>query len=130
MKRLLFVYGTLMQGQPLEGYLAALSPRPARTKGHLFRLPAGYPALAPHESGDWVQGELVSLPSLARLTVLDMVEGVDKGLFSRRKIPVDFQGQSHHVWAYVMTRSKIEAIGGRPIPSGDWRKVSFSSPLH
>jgi gamma-glutamylcyclotransferase (GGCT)/AIG2-like uncharacterized protein YtfP len=130
MKRLLFVYGTLMQGQALEGYLSALDPRPARTRGRLFRLPAGYPALVPDASNDWVQGELFSLPSLARLTVLDMVEGVDNGLFSRRKISVDLQGQNHHVWAYVMTPTKVKAIGGKPIPSGDWRQVSYASPLH
>lgn len=128
MNQFLFVYGTLMQGQSLEGYLAGLSSRPARTQGQLFRLPAGYPALAESNKDDWVHGELVSLPSMSRLTVLDMVEGVNKGLFFRKKIPVQLTNQKLHAWAYVMSLRKIESLGGQPIHSGDWCKVSYASP--
>jgi gamma-glutamylcyclotransferase (GGCT)/AIG2-like uncharacterized protein YtfP len=128
MNQFLFIYGTLMQGQSLEGYLAGLSPRPARVQGQLFRLPAGYPALVQNNQDNWVHGELVSLPTMSRLTVLYMIEGVNKGLFSRKKIPVHLSSQTLHAWAYVMSLQKIESMRGQPLPSGDWRKVSFASP--
>jgi gamma-glutamylcyclotransferase (GGCT)/AIG2-like uncharacterized protein YtfP len=120
----LFVYGSLLQGEELDGYLAGLSPRPARTRGRLYRLPAGYPSLVPTTEDLWVKGELVSLDSMARLRVLDVVEGVGRGLYTREKIPIALQGQTLQAWAYVMRGPQIEAIGGRPIPSGDWRVVS------
>ena len=113
-----------MQGEELNGYLAGLSPRPAKTRGVLYRLPAGYPSLVPSHTDAWVQGELVSLASMARFQVLDMVEGVGRGLYKREKISIEIEGKSLQAWAYVMNDAQVKALGGRPIPSGDWRVVS------
>jgi len=123
-KRPLFVYGSLMQGEELDGYLAGLTPRPAKTRGQLFRLPAGYPTLVPSANSEWVKGELVSLSSMARFRVLDMVEGVGRGLYRREKISIELEGKCLQAWAYVMSAEQVKALGGRPIPSGDWRVVS------
>ena len=113
-----------MQGGALAGYLSGLQARPARTRGKLFQLPAGYPGLVPHAEGAWVKGELVSVNSMARFTVLDMVEGVDKGLYERIKIPVEIEGQEIQAWAYVMSEKQVKQLGGTPIRSGAWRVVS------
>ena len=115
-----------MKGEPLHGYLAGLETREVRTRGTLFRLPAGYPALVPDEGDGWALGELVSLPSMSKFIVLDMVEGVDRGLYSRRKIQVDWQGQNLNAWAYVMTLKQVEESAGTRIPSGNWKKVPRS----
>lgn len=116
-----------MQGEALAGYLSGLQARPARTRGMLFRLPAGYPGLVPTHEGSWVKGELVSVNSMARFTVLDMIEGVDKGLYERAKIPVEIEGQRIQAWAYVMTQKQVKKLGGVPIRSGNWRIVSAAS---
>jgi len=116
-----------MQGETLQGYLAGLQARPARTRGTLFRLPAGYPGLVPNPESSWVKGELVSLTSMARFTVLDMVEGVDRGLYERIKIPVEIGGQNIQAWAYVMNPKQVKKRGGIVIRSGDWRIVSAAS---
>ena len=123
MKRPLFVYGSLMSGEELNGYLAGLPYQPARTKGHLFRLPAGYHVLHTDPEGEWVQGELVSLQNMARFTVLDLIEGVDRGLYRRVQIPVETAHQRIMAWAYTMDGLAIQNRNGVPIPSGDWRRV-------
>ena len=127
MKIPLFVYGSLMKGEPLHGYLAGLEAREVRTQGRLFRLPAGYPALVPGKGDGWATGELVSLPSMSKFIVLDMVEGVDRGLYSRQKIQVEWQGQNLNAWAYVMTLKQVNESNGTRIPSGNWRKVPRST---
>ncbi len=124
MKRPLFVYGSLMRGEELEGYLADSKAQAARTRGQLFRLPAGYPALVPEPDGEWVKGELVSLKNMARLQVLDLVEGVDRGLYKRLQIEVETESQKLRAWAYVMSAKQVRALHGRAISSGDWKTVS------
>ena len=112
-----------MEGEPLHGYLSGLTSRPARTRGALYRLPAGYPALVPENGDRWSLGELVSLPSMGKFSVLDLVEGVNRGLYSREKIPVEWEGQILYAWAYVMSPKQVSELDGLLIPSGDWRKV-------
>ena len=119
----LFVYGSLMEGEELHGYLSGLTSRPARTRGSLFRLPAGYPALVQQPGNQWAKGELFTLQSMARFSVLDLLEGVNRGLYERKKIPVEWQGQTLQAWAYVMNAKQVADFGGKIIPSGDWRNV-------
>ena len=119
-----------MEGEPLHGYLAGLTARPARTRGALYRLPAGYPALVPDAGDGWSLGELVSLPSMSKFSVLDLVEGVNRGLYAREKIPVEWEGQILHAWAYVMSPDQISELDGLLIPSGDWRKVPRPNRLN
>ena len=82
-----FVYGTLMPGQPrwavLEPYAAGWEPATAR--GRLWDTGRGYPAVRFDGEGDPVPGVLVALvPELAEeaVTTLDRVEG--EGVLYRR----------------------------------------------
>ena len=128
MKRPLFVYGSLMSGEELNGYLAGLPCQPARTRGQLFRMPAGYPALHCCNEGGWVKGELLSLQNMARFTVLDLIEGVDRGLYKRVQIPIETETQKLMAWAYTMDALAIRKRQGVLIPTGDWRTVPRSRP--
>lgn len=113
----LFVYGTLKTGGGQEAMLGDVSRVAATTRGTLWDLPAGYPALGPGAAE--VHGELVELPHPSALSVLDRFEGVDEGLYERVMIDVVSKGQTERAWAYVMERPR--ARGGRRIPGGRWR---------
>ncbi len=124
----LFVYGSLLLGQRSDGYLGGLERWPARVQGALYRLPAGYPALVVHRSvipgASWVQGELVALEHARRLTVLDLYEGVGRGLFRRELHQVQSGQRSVHAWVYTMSAGAVQAARGTVLRGGDWRRVS------
>ena len=110
----LFVYGTLMSGEAQAGLLGDASRAQAHTRGTLWDLPAGYPALS--HGDDRVEGELVVLPIPGMLAVLDRYEGVDDGLYERVLIDVMVELRRHRAWAYVMTDPRLS--GGRRVPGG------------
>jgi len=116
----LFVYGTLQRGQPQGALLAPCRRVPASTRGVLWGLPAGYPALVP-EGSEPVHGELVEPVDERLLGLLDHYEGVAEGLYRRVEIEVDVGLRRHVAWAYVMDHP--EDRGGRRIPDGRWRGV-------
>ncbi len=124
----LFVYGTLLLGQESDGYLTGLERWPARIQGTLYRLPAGYPALVARKGGlpggGWVQGEIVALERGGILKVLDLFEGVDRGLFRRELNQVQTGHRMVHAWVYSMDESQVRALKGRQVNGGDWRRVS------
>jgi gamma-glutamylcyclotransferase (GGCT)/AIG2-like uncharacterized protein YtfP len=124
----LFVYGSLLLGQESDGYLGGLERWPARIQGALYRLPAGYPALVVRKgivpSADWVVGEVVALDHPGRLKVLDMFEGMGRGLFQRGLHQIQSGQRRVHAWAYTMTAQQVRALKGRPLKGGDWRRVS------
>jgi len=126
----LFVYGTLLSGEENAGWLGGLSRQHARVKGSLYRLPAGYPVLVqggPAEGGsEWVEGELV-MDVGERLSILDRVEGVDRGLFQRIELPVVVGGRTVKAWGYVMEAGQVRARLGVLLKDGSWRKVSVGS---
>lgn len=116
----LFVYGTLLADSPQGALLGGLERRAAYAHGHLYAMPAGYPALVP--GGDAaVWGELVAAPPDALLAVLDAYEGVHEGLYRRDVIDVISAGRTIRAWAYVMDRP--EDRGGRRVASGRWKAV-------
>ena len=94
---------------------------PATTRGALFHLVAGYPALDPTGVGT-VFGEWVDPVSDAQLSVLDLYEGVPEGLFQRVLVEVHAEGLMFEAWAWVMRDAA--GRGGVPVPSGRWRSVS------
>ncbi len=120
----LFVYGTLCSGEDNGGLLAGLPMEEARVRGHLFRLPAGYPALVADSAGSWVRGELVTLDGEVRLGVLDHLEGVGQDLFQRVSVPVIVEGRTVVAWAYVMDRAQVRERTGVWVEHGDWRRLS------
>jgi len=116
----LFVYGSLMVGQPSAHLLAgaAFIGPAATTAGYtLLALPPGYPGLRPGGATS-VRGELFTVgPAL--LERLDAFEG-HPDLFGR--------GQVHLVGgatavAYLMSPATAETYRLAPVvPHGDWRR--------
>jgi len=111
-----FVYGTLMEGQSQEGLLSGLERTAATTRGSLWDLPAGYPALA--SGHDVVHGELVAGVEPRRLVLLDAYEGVDEGLYKRVEIEVQVGLRAEAAWAWLMDDPRSR--GGRRLRSGRW----------
>lgn len=117
--RPLFVYGTLRS----DGAMAHLVPErrrgPARVRGRLFRMPAGYPALAADPRAGWVHGEWIDPVPEEVLDLLDVYEGVPEGLYQRVVLPVEGRRAGFDAWAWVMERP--DRRGGVAIPEGRWR---------
>ena len=114
--RELFVYGTLMRGEPghrlMRGARLVASARtPAR-----FDLVdmGGYPALV-EGGGTSVAGELYAV-DLGLFDTLDAYEDVHDSLYERADILV----AGRRVQAYLLPRSR--ATARQRIRSGDWRQ--------
>lgn len=114
----LFVYGTLMAGEPNAHHLEGVPRRPGRVTARLHDCGA-YPAAC---LGDGeVQGELVALP-LERLAGMDALEGsapggAPGGMYRRSVLPVRHAGGATRAYIYLMD----DAGRFPPIASGDWR---------
>ncbi len=120
----LFVYGSLLGGEPNCSFLAGMKAVEGRARGSLYRLPAGYPALVPGAGDAWVQGELVTITDPVRLRVLDGLEGVGQGFYRRERLAVSTRGRMVEAWAYVMDGAAVRQRGGVLLRTGDWRRVS------
>jgi len=114
-----FVYGTLRADGSHGGLLARHEHLPARVRGHLYDLPAGYPALVADEAAGWVHGELIRAVDPRLLGLLDHYEGVDEGLYRRVVLRVHLGLRAESAWTWVMDHP--ERRGGRPVASGRWR---------
>jgi gamma-glutamylcyclotransferase (GGCT)/AIG2-like uncharacterized protein YtfP len=116
----LFVYGTLLTGCGAHDLLRYQPQHPGRTRGTLYRMPAGYPALDP--SGTHiVQGCWLDPVPAPLLRLLDQFEGVDQGLYRRAVVRVDAPSASFDAWAWVMDAPSKR--GGIVLPKGRWRRV-------
>jgi gamma-glutamylcyclotransferase (GGCT)/AIG2-like uncharacterized protein YtfP len=122
-----FVYGTLLRGQPAEGYLGGLRRWPGTTRGQLFRTPGNYPALVPADDDREVMGEVVRLDGPARLPVLDLFERVADGLYQRRRIAVQSMGRPGEAWAWVIDARTARLRRYTAMRTGDWRDVASRS---
>jgi gamma-glutamylcyclotransferase (GGCT)/AIG2-like uncharacterized protein YtfP len=117
----LFVYGTL-SSSGAEGALLSHLPRtPARVRGELWALPAGYPALVLSDTASFVHGELVAPPDERTLDLLDLYEGVAEGLYRRRVIDVVVGLKREPAWSYVMDAARART--GTRLPEGRWHGV-------
>jgi gamma-glutamylcyclotransferase (GGCT)/AIG2-like uncharacterized protein YtfP len=114
----LFVYGTLMSGQPNHRWL----PEGARllgggwTRGKLFAV-GSYPAMVAGSLGDTVRGEVYQVADFDRSDQLEGYRPGDKhSHYLRRPVYVTGHGMTQ---AYFYNRSTalLELI-----PSGDWRE--------
>lgn len=131
-----FVYGTLKPGEAYyERYCQphAIAAIPAQVQGRLYRLPQGYPALAPGKS--WVQGILLTLANGTDLSAIDAFEGYDpaqsphQNEYQRLAWPIlsltdQCLGQA---WVYVMADSRVARYGGILIPQGYWSRTLWPS---
>jgi gamma-glutamylaminecyclotransferase len=114
----LFVYGTLMRGESrhrhLSGETFVANVRSA--PGYRLYDAVDYPALVEDPDGPSIVGELW-LVSDAALRQLDDVEGVDEGLYARRRIPLLPPQDDVIAEAYVY----LEPVVGLPEISPSWR---------
>ncbi len=117
----IFVYGTLRRGAENHALVAhARRAEPARARGRIFWLPAGYPALVPGEGegAGAVEGELLEFDGAvldATLRALDAFEGEGE-LYLRREIEVETaSGRRIVAWAYVNDMEMVRAAGARPV---------------
>jgi len=113
----LFVYGAMLRDGAQAAMLGDRRRRPARARGTLYDLPAGYPALT---RGDGeVFGELIEPVDESLLRLIDHYEGVHEGRMVRaiRRVHVD----TTHVQAWMYLMDNPRQYGGRPIASGRWR---------
>lgn len=117
----LFVYGTLMSGEARAGMLGDLRRTRAHIRGRLFHLPAGYPGVV-LDGENRVYGELIDPPDARLLAMLDVVEGVQDGLFRRERVRVTVGLRTEHAWAYVTDADKV--VDGRHLERGRWRSVA------
>lgn len=123
----LFVYGTLMRGEPRHAMLERGSPsaiEPAEIGGALVDL-GEYPALTLGSSHRGVvRGELVRFAALdAIVAELDEEEiflgfGNSASLYRRAIVCVRTASGFERAWTYVLSRSRD---GAPQIASGDWR---------
>ena len=122
----LFVYGTLLQGQPnhhlLSGRIDRISP--GWIEGAELYSLGSYPMLV--EGHGRVVGELVYLPDateayFAILDLLDRLEGVDDedGLYRRVLMQVcTASGEQTPAWVYAGHRESV--LGRKQVEGGDW----------
>jgi gamma-glutamylcyclotransferase (GGCT)/AIG2-like uncharacterized protein YtfP len=132
----IFVYGTLKPGEkyyPIYCQGKVVNAVKVWTKGVLYDLPLGYPAMITGEGK--VQGFLLTFAEESVLVKLDFLEGYNPhnspelNEYQRHKIMVyDFDLKPlEEVWAYLMTLEKVKSLGGVLIPSGWWTgNVNFS----
>ena len=127
-----FVYGTLKPGE--ANYLRYCSSKvefqqKAYTKGMLYDLPFGYPAMTEGENN--VKGVLLTVKDLNILDNLDRLEGyqpqrtTNLNEYFRRLVPVYNLSDRFidKAWAYFMTPAKIERYGGILVRSNWWTGV-------
>ena len=112
----LFVYGPLQAGGPAASLLRGLARAPARVRGKLYRMPAGYPVMA-RSTDHWVEGELLDPPGTLRMGLVDRFEGVAEGCLRRTQMMVECRGRWVHAWAYLADDPR--ARGGQP----GWQKA-------
>jgi gamma-glutamylcyclotransferase (GGCT)/AIG2-like uncharacterized protein YtfP len=114
----LFVYGTLLRGRGAHELLGRRRQLPCTTRGALYHLPAGYPALCPIGDGR-VHGHWLDPVPPALLSLLDHYDGVHEGLYRRAEVQVEAPGATFVAWAWVMDQP--QARGGVLVRSGRWR---------
>jgi gamma-glutamylcyclotransferase (GGCT)/AIG2-like uncharacterized protein YtfP len=120
----LFVYGTLLEGQPAGGLLAGMPRQAARLRGRLWVLPAGYPVLVDAADGIPIAGELVTLPHEGVLRVVDVYEGGPGSIYRREAVEVEVEGQRLAAWVYRAPEAEVRRAGARRARVDDWRRIA------
>ena len=124
-----FVYGTLKPGESnYQRYCAGkvIEEKRAIAQGHLFALPAGYPAMTLGDTP--VQGYLLTFADLDIIHELDGLEGYnphrppEDNLYNRQFIETFNSSEQalETAWVYLMTLDRVRRHGGIFLPSGWW----------
>jgi len=113
-----FVYGTLRQGQPNHWRLRGEFVGRGTVYGEMFSIGNGFPA-AVFNSDGIIRGEVYEVDAEC-MKRLDILEGIDRGLYRKVRIAVHMgNGTFPVVWAYEGCESLIENASGK-VPGGDW----------
>jgi gamma-glutamylcyclotransferase (GGCT)/AIG2-like uncharacterized protein YtfP len=124
-----FVYGTLKPGETnYQHYCGGKvkSATPVYTRGNLYSLPVGYPALT--EGNNKVKGVLLTFGDSAILSSLDSLEGyqperaADLNEYERLLVSIySLEDQNlGKAWAYFMSLAKVKHYQGTILASGWW----------
>jgi gamma-glutamylcyclotransferase (GGCT)/AIG2-like uncharacterized protein YtfP len=122
-----FVYGTLKPGEAnYQKYCAkkVISAERATTRGQLFALPMGYPAMTLGDS--LIHGYLLSFADSGILSGLDELEDyqpsrqISENLYNRQQVEVFNLKEISLAWVYLMTPDRVNQIGGILQPDGWW----------
>ncbi|MGJ3248499.1 MAG: gamma-glutamylcyclotransferase family protein [Elainellaceae cyanobacterium] len=133
-----FVYGTLQPGEfyyPQYCAEKVVASRRAIAHGHLFDLPAGYPAMTKGEG--IVYGFLLSFNDISVLASLDELEDYHP---ERPDTENEYQRQCIEVltpnhqplgfaWTYLMSIEQATQLGGILIRNGKWSAHRQNSAL-
>lgn len=128
--RKIFVYGTLKRGHANEDcmenakFLGEFWTGPGFNVYHL-----GFaPAMVRTEDGTGkVKGELFEVSDIETLRLLDSLEGVSRGVYTREFITLE-DGQS--VEAYLQPVARLRGYGIDPVSTGIWPPVDRKSPFN
>lgn len=132
-----FVYGTLKPGEAnYQQYCAhkLVNAKKAIAYGELFSLPVGYPAMT--VGYNLVYGYLLEFSDANVISALDTLEDYDpsrqksENLYNREQVAIfDLQGEKQaEAWIYIMTRHRVNLLGGRIQPDGWWSGVGATPP--
>lgn len=129
---MLFVYGTLLQGEPRNRYLKDCKLcSVAQIPGRLFDTKKGYPtAVFDSNSKDTVMGELYKMGNpRSILSKVDSIECVDEGLFTRAYLKL----AGKDIITYAAGENLIGSLKeSNRIKDGDWRRhysTAHSDPI-
>lgn len=130
----IFVYGTLKPDETnYQHYCGGKvqSQTSGYTRGNLYALPVGYPAMT--QGDNEVKGVLLGFNDPNILAELDKLEGYQSNRpaelneYYRRSVPI-YSLNNHQLlgsaWAYFMTIAQIKRHQGTIVKSGWWTGVS------
>jgi len=122
MTELLFAYGTLKADFALHYVIQGCTYVGNYKTPAAFKLVdlGAFPALVRSEKGIEVTGEVYRVDDDI-LNYLDVIEGVNRGLYTRERVIVhDQKGDTIDVWAYIANH--VGRLSGVEIKSGVWRR--------
>lgn len=133
-KMQLFAYGSLTEGMVHFGRIRDFikSTRPASTKGAIYQLKVGFPAMV-LEGADQIVGQLFELSgSELLIQLLDQFYGYNsqdpsKSVYHRESVFVQVGDSIESAFIYVLNPDKIPA-GAVRIDGGDWQSSLRNSP--